>query len=168
MHTHHAESKQNDKKYKQWLKKKSELLEEIESFEYQLGKLKIEIKETAKHIPWSELPDKDKFQRLVPSRKRLMDAVQMIAYRAETAMGSLMIDNTIDMPAARKLLQDLYVTEADILPDNDNKLLRIRVHGASRPAANRAREKLFEKLNETKTNYPGTDLCLIYELGWGE
>ena len=165
--THHSEQEQNQKKYVKWLKKKSELLEEIENFEHQLDELKAKIKQAPKHILLSELPDKDKFQRLVPSRKRLMDTVRMIAYRAETAMAGSMMDDIIDMPAARRLLLDLYTTEADILPDNENKRLHIRVHGASRPAANKVFKKLFAQLNETETNYPGTDLCLFYELGPG-
>lgn len=57
------------------------------------------------------------------------------------------------------------MTEADILPELETKVLRIRIHGASRPAANRELEKLFKTLNEAKVCYPGTELCLIYELG---
>jgi hypothetical protein len=165
--THHAESKQNEKKYTQWLKKKSEILEEIEHFEHQLDEVKSRLKQVEKHIPWSELPEEDKFHRLVPSRKRLMDTIRMIAYRAETAMAGLLVCDTVDMPAARTLLQDLYKTEADILPNQEKSLLRIRVHGASRPAANKTLKKLFEKLNESETKYPGTDLCLFYELRVG-
>ncbi len=63
---------------------------------------------------------------------------------------------------ARQLLQTLFVTEADILPDKAKKQLRIRVHSTSRPASNKAIEKLFEQLNQTEFNYPGTDLRLIY------
>ncbi len=66
---------------------------------------------------------------------------------------------------SRRLLQDLFVTEADILPDADNKILRIKVHGASRPAANKSLRSLFEKLNEAEIIYPGSDMRLIYELG---
>lgn len=165
---HHAQPEQHHKKYAKWLKKKSDLLEEIENYEHQLSTLKAEIKQTPKHIPWSELPDEDKFNRLVPARKRLMDTVRMIAYRAETAMAALLVDDTLNMPAARTLMLDLYKVEADILPDIKNNQLLIRVHGASRPAANQALKKLFEKLNETETNFPGTALLLVYELGGTE
>lgn len=57
------------------------------------------------------------------------------------------------------------MTETDILPEPENRLLRIRVHGASTPAANRALLRLIEPLNAAEMLYPGTDLCLIYELG---
>ena len=81
-----------------------------------------------------------------------------VASRAKTADGH--------GAAPRCLLQDLFVMEADILPDPQNKL--IHVHGASRPAANRALAQLFSQLNEAHVQYPGTDLRLVYELRAGE
>jgi len=163
--THHTESGEDQKKYAKWVSKKSELLEEIEELEHQLEELKAALKNKPKHIAWNQLEDKDKFQRLAPERKRLMDTIGMIVYRTETAMAGNLISPTVDLPAARRLLQDLYVTEADILPEPDNSLLRVRVHGASRPAANRAMEKLFDTLNKAQVCYPGTTLRLRYELG---
>jgi hypothetical protein len=153
-----------DIKYKKWERKRAELLEEIEHYENELKTIKEELSQTPKHITWQELNDEDKFEKLLPGKKRLIDTVNMIAYRAETAMAAILTSSTIDFPMARQLLQTLFVTEADILPDKANKQLRIRVHSASRPASNKAIEKLFEQLNQTEINYPGTDLRLIYEL----
>jgi transposase len=163
--TMHPETEEKPAKYRKWLTKKAGLLEEIENYEHQLQKLKAELKDTAKHITWGQLDKKDKFLRLLPGRKRLMDTIRMIAYRAETAMVGLITGPTVDSPAARRLLQDLFVTEADILPDPENKQLNIRVHSASRPAANRALAQLFEHLNKAEVNYPGTDMRLVYQLG---
>jgi transposase len=162
--TMHPETEEKPAKYRKWLRKKADLLEEIENYEHQLQKLKEELKDTAKHITWGQLDEKDKFLRLLPGRKRLMDTIRMIAYRAETAMVGLITGPTVDSPAARRLLQDLFVTEADILPDPENKQLNIRVHSASRPAANRALAQLFEHLNKAEVNYPGTDLRLVYQI----
>jgi len=163
--TMHPETEEKPAKYRKWLRKKAALLEEIENHEHQLEKLKAELKDTAKHITWGQLDEKDKFLRLLPGRKRLMDTIRMIAYRAETAMVGLITGTTVDSPAARRLLQDLFVTEADILPNPENKQLIIRVHSASRPAANRALAQLFEPLNKAEVNYPGTDMRLVYQLG---
>lgn len=163
--TMHPETEDRPAKYRKWVTKKANLLEEIENYEHQLEKLKAELKDTAKHITWGQLDEKDKFLRLLPGRKRLMDTIRMIAYRAETAMVGLITGPTVDSPAARRLLQDLFVTEADILPDPENKELNIRVHSASRPAANRALAQLFEHLNKAEVNYPGTDMRLVYKLG---
>jgi hypothetical protein len=93
-----------------------------------------------------------------------MDTIKMIAYRTESAMASLLKQSTVDMPSARRLLQDLFVTEADILPKPEENLLRVRVHNASRPAANAALETLFKELNAAEFCYPGTDMQMHYEL----
>ncbi|RZB33758.1 MAG: hypothetical protein SRB2_03869 [Desulfobacteraceae bacterium Eth-SRB2] len=127
--------------------------------------MKAELKGTSKHITWGQLDDKDKFLRLLPGRKRLMDTIRMIAYRAETAMVGLITGPAVDSSDARRLLQNLFVTEADILPDPENEQLNIRVHSASRPAANRALVQLFEHLNKAEVKYPGTEMRLAYELG---
>ncbi len=163
--TMHPETEDNRGKYRRWLKKKADLLEEIENFEHQLNELKAQLKETSKHISWAQLDEEDKLLRLLPGRKRLMDTIRMIAYRAETAMVGLITGPTVDSSDARRLLQDLFVTEADILPEPENEQLKIRVHSASSPAANRALAQLFEHLNDAEVEYPGTQMRLVYELG---
>lgn len=166
--TIHPKIEDDTKRYNDWVKKKTDLLEEIQHFEHDVGGIKTKIKETPRHITWEELEKDDKFQQLVPGRKHLLDTVKMIAYRAETAMAGLLTGPTVDTPAARRLLQDLFVTEADILPDAANKILRIKVHSASRPAANKSLQSLFAKLNESEIIFPGTDMRLIYEIGSGD
>jgi hypothetical protein len=79
-------------------------------------------------------------------------------------MAGILKSETIDMPAARRLLQDLYVTEADILPNPNDKVLTVRVHNASRPAANKALNRLFNELNSAKLCYPGTNMKMKYVL----
>ena len=127
-------------------------------------KVKVKLKKTPKHITWEELEDDDKFFHLLPGRKRLMDTVKMISYRAETAMGKILKSPTVDMAGARRLLQDLYVTEADILPNPEKNQLVVRVHNASRPAANTVLNRLFVELNSAKVCYPGTDMRMNYVL----
>jgi len=162
--TMYPETSDNPKKYDPWLKKKAELLEEIEMMEHRLSELKAELKKTDKHIDWKELNEKDKFYRLVPGRKRLMDTIRMIAYRAETAMVDLITGPTVDSSNARSLLQDMFLTEADILPDPENEKLNIRVHGASRPAANRTLTRLFDNLTQAEIKYPGTEFIMTFGL----
>jgi len=158
------ETEEEPKKYEKWLKKKAGLLEEIDNYEHQSNEMRLALKNTKKRITWAELEEKDRFNRLLPGRKRLMDTIKMIAYRAETAMVGLLKGVEIDSSEARSLLQDLFVMDADIIPDAASNELRVRMHGASTPAANRRILRLFERLNETETKYPGTDLRLMYEL----
>jgi len=162
--TMHPESEDNAAKYERWVTKKSQLFEQIEHYEAELDRLKTKLKGEPKHITWVELDEKDRFFHLLPGRKRLMDTVKMISYRAETAMAGLLKGPTVDMAAARRLLQDLYVTEADILPRPEKNLLHVRVHNASRPAANAALAQLFDELNTAEVCYPGTNMRMTYEL----
>jgi len=162
--TMHPEVENHSARYKKWLKKKAALLEEIEKYEHELESLKAKLKGISKHIVWAELEDGDKFYRLLPGRKRLMDTVRMIAYRAETAMAGIMTGPNIDMPAARQLLQDLFVNDADILPEPEKNILRVQIHNAARPAANRSLEQLLMKLNEAEIIYPGTDMRIVYQM----
>jgi len=163
--TIHPKAEEDTMKYRDWVQKKADLFEEIQHIEHDFLEIKAKIKATSHYITWEKLEKEDSFQQLVPGRKRLLDTIKMIAYRAETAITGLLTGPTVDTPAARRLLQDLFVTEADILPDAESKILRIKVHGASRPAVNRSLQSLFEKLNEAEIIYPGTDMRVIYELG---
>lgn len=160
----HPQSEESVLRYEKWLAKKAGLLEEVQNYEHQIAELKARLKETSHHITWAELEEKDRFHRLLPGRKRLLDTVRMIAYRTETAMAAMLVSPTVDFVASRALLQNLFVTDADILPDPENKILLVRIHNASRPAANRSLEVLFSKLNGARVNYPGTELRLVYEL----
>lgn len=146
-----------------WEKRKASVLEEIQELERDLKDLKAQIKDTDNHIQWNQLDEQDRFKKPAVGRKRLTDSIRMIAYRAETAMSALLVDRIIDTAAARRLLQDLFSTEADIIPDHENRCLLVNVHRGSRPAADRTLAKLFEHLNAAEIIYPGTDLKLVYD-----
>jgi hypothetical protein len=57
----HPETQDKRQEYDKWLKKKSELLEEIKKMEHQLNELKVQLKQTIKHIEWKQLDKKEKF-----------------------------------------------------------------------------------------------------------
>ena len=123
-----------------------------------------ELKKTPAHLKWDELPTNEKFQRLAPSRKQLVDTVKMIAYRAETAMASIVREKLARTDDARSLLRDLFRSEADLVPDLEQGVLRVHVHPMSNPRSNRAIAHLLEHLNAAEFTYPGTDLRLIYSI----
>jgi transposase-like protein len=143
-------------------RQQAELLEEIAALEAELATIKERKKQTARHIPWAELPAAERFTKPLLGRKRLLDAVHMIAYRAETALCELLRSPTTDQAAARRLLQDLFLTEADLLPDPAAGLLHVEIHRGSRPAVDRTLENLFGQLNELEITFPGTDLVMLY------
>ena len=64
----------------------------------------------------------------------------------------------------RSLLRDLFRSEADLLPDLEQRVLRVHVHPMSNPRANRAIAHLLEHLNAAEFTYPGTNLRLVYSI----
>lgn len=153
------------RRHERWETRKAELLEEMEHFRDEVKRLVQSKKDTAHHTTWAELPEEERFMRLPKGRRRLINTVGMIAYRAETAMASLITGNekTFSMADARAVLQDLFVTPADIIPSPEQGTLEVRVHTASTPASNRRLAALFKHLNETETIYPETDLKMIFK-----
>jgi hypothetical protein len=147
-----------------WEKRKAELLEAIEQFEKELEKINDQFKTTPNHVKWAEMPETEKFARLAPSRKQLVDTVKMIAYRAETAMASIVREKLKRTDDARSLLRDLFRSEADLLPDVERHLLHVQVHPMSNPRSNQAIAHLLEHLNAAEFTYPGTRMKLIYSI----
>ena len=145
-----------------WETRKAELKEELEQIEHQFTELQKTKKETSHHLEWKDLPEEHKFQRLAPSRKRLLDTVKMIAYRAETAMTQIVREELAREDDARALLRDLFRSEADILPDLEREVLEIRVHAMANPRSNRAIHHLIDNLNAAEMAYPGTNLKLKF------
>ena len=147
-----------------WERGKAELVEVIKQLDKEMTEINVELKKTPRHLAWDALPASEKFQRLAPSRKQLVDTVKMIAYRAETAMASIVRESLARTDDARSLLRDLFRSEADILPDLQHQVLRVQVHPMSNPRSNKAIAHLLDHLNAAEFTYPGTNLHLVYSI----
>ncbi|HWT79394.1 MAG TPA: hypothetical protein VN648_11395, partial [Candidatus Methylomirabilis sp.] len=160
--TLHPES--DEAAHAKWEKQKGELVEAIEQLEHEMAEINSQLKITPSHLEWDALSATEKFERLAPSRKQLVDTVKMIAYRAETAMASIARESLARTNDARSLLRDLFRSEADLMPDQEQQVLRVQVHPMSNPRANRAIAHLLEHLNAAEFIYPGTSLKLVYSI----
>lgn len=153
------------RRHEKWLLRKAEVYEQIEELIDQLESLAERKKKLKHYITWGELDEKEQktFMRLPSARRRLMNTIGMICYRAETAMAGELcsLDKTLSLSNARALLQALFLTTGDLIPNTEAKTLEVRVHGASTPAANRRLNALFGVLNEAEIIFPGTDLRLV-------
>jgi cell division protein FtsB len=147
-----------------WQKEKTALVEEIEQLEDELNEFKNRMASTPKHLEWSELPAEQKFERLAPSRKRLTDTVKLVAYRAETAMATILQDHISHPDEARSLIRDLFQSDADITPDKAAGVLNVRIHTLANPRSNHAAQHLLDHLNAAEFSFPGTKLRLSYSL----
>jgi len=144
---------------------KSELHEKILDLQQALDKLKGERKQMPQRIAMKDLPEPDRFQRLLPERKHFVDTIKMIAYRAETSMASLLRERLARHDDARALLRQIFHHEVDLAPDLQAKTLTVRLHHLAQNIHDVAVRHLCEQLNATETVFPGTNLRMIYELG---
>lgn len=152
------------KEVEEYQLKKAALREEIMGLEKELADLKECRKGTPNHVMFFELPEEDQHQRLGTSGKYFIDTIKMIAYRAETIMVGIVRDVMRRADEARALVSAIYETEADILPDYEKKILKVRLHQlANRSTANTI-SHLCSELNATRTIFPGSDLRLVYEI----
>ena len=61
----------------------------------------------------------------------------------------------------RVKLRELFQADADIIPDHERGILRVRMLGGADKAADASLAPLFEELNGTETIYPGTKPRLV-------
>lgn len=145
-------------------RKKGELKEEIEFMRKDLADLKKERQETPGHLSWEDLPEPERFKQLSPVKKQFMDTIKMIAYRAETAMAIILRENLARFDDARALSREIFTTEADLVPDEQEETLTVRLHHLTNRISDEAARHLADQLNATETRYPGTNLRLIFKL----
>lgn len=156
----------NQEKVEKHAEEKGVLLAEIQSLEAKLELLKENRKKEKKHITVDELPEQDQFEQLSQSGKHLIDTVKMIAYRAETAMSNLLMSIVpdFDKNATRALLRGIYNNTVDLVVDERNKILRVRMHHLATRGHDNALRKLCEELTVTETEFPESGLKMVYEM----
>ena len=137
---------------------------DAEALAAELDGLKQRRPATPTHVRAGDLPEQDKLDALPIGERLFMDVVRMIAYRAETRMMAPVISAQGKKPNARRLLRALLTSDANIIPQPDEGILRIQLLGLGSAACDRMLVPLIEELNATATIYPGTKLRLVYEL----
>ena len=103
--------------------------------------------------------------KLDPETKHLTDTIKMLAYRAETALFGSLNEKVYARTEeeGRALVREILRAPADVLPDEREGVLRVRLHGLANQRSNAAVAHLCAVLNEAEIMYPGTRLRLRYE-----
>ena len=153
-----------ENKMKKYLVKKAEILEEIEQLENKILLVKVQKKNTERKITFAQLPENEKFSNAINVRKHFMDTIKIIAYRSETAMYNIIKKQMGHPDEARQLIRQIYLSDADIKPDYKNKKLIVSLHKLNHWRDDKVIETLCNELNETETNFPGTDLVINYKM----
>lgn len=152
------------KKVKDYERQKAELQDEISFLQKETDELKARRKECPRHISFAELPEGEQFSALANDKKQIVDTIKMIAYRAETALANLIKPYMTDKREARSLLRQIFASEADLKPDEENRTLTVSLHNLTNPVSDRIARNLCQELNATKTIFPGSNLRLVYKL----
>ena len=112
----------------------------------------------------ADLPEDKALHSLPVGQRLLHDIVRMIARRAETGMMQPFIAGPGKGRSTRKLCRALLISYADIIANIRIRMLRVRFPGLGSDACERELDPLIDKLDQTRTRYPGIYLTLTYEM----
>ena len=146
------------------IQKKAGIVETLQAVQTELARLCAERKATPKKVTIDSLPEDQRPTQLPPLNKMLSDTVKMIAYRAETALVALLRRHLKKEEEARALVRELFVTAADIEPNDDANTLTIRIHRMAAPVHDNAIMALLEDLTKLGFRHPETGAKIIYAL----
>ena len=130
----------------------------------EIEELKATRKSLPTHVRVVGLPESEALHTLPVEERLLLDIIRMIAYRAEARMMQPHFTEPGKSRSARKLRRALLTSDADVIPEPEAGILRVRVLGLGSDACGQSLAPLIHELNRTRTRYPGTDLTVSYEL----
>jgi hypothetical protein len=144
------------------IQKKAEYLQDMQAAQLELEQLRIKRKQTKKKVTIDSLAENQRPSQLLPLNKQLSDTVKMIAYRAETAMVTILRHHLKNEEEARALVRELFVSSADIEPDDLAHTLTIRIHRMASPSHDKAISALLDDLTELDFCHPETGAKMIF------
>jgi prepilin-type processing-associated H-X9-DG protein len=101
--------------------------------------------------------------RIDVERKRIMDAIRMATYNAESALARMIAPHYARADdEARTLLREIFSAPGDL--EIEGNRLHVRINPLAAPRRSRALAGLCEELTATETLYPGTKLTLVYSV----
>ena len=160
-----ADSENDIDKVRVHLEQQSTVQETLASYGNEIEQLCKERKETPYYIKIKDMPKGTRYNKLKTESKLFLNAIRMISYRAETAVANMLAPHySKSAEEIRMIVKEIIASDADLIPDYENKKPCIRLHSLSTPRANDAVRELCAILNETETLYPGTDLQIRYEM----
>jgi hypothetical protein len=144
--------------------KSAPLIEKINEYNDEIKDLLEKRKSQPSKISIAEMPENIRYNKLKQESKKLKNAIIMLVYRAESSLYNILSEfYKSTEKEGRVILKEIFSSDADMVPDYENKKLTIRLHSLSTPRANMAVKELCSLLNQTETCFPFTDLILVYE-----
>jgi len=146
------------------VQKKAEAVEALQAVQANLDQLRAERKAVSRKVTLDSLPEDQRPTQLAPLNKILTDSVKRIAYRAETALVTILRRHLRKEDEARALVRELLVSSGDIEPDSAANTLTVRIHRMANPAHDKAVAALLHELTEQEFRHPETGATMIYTL----
>ncbi len=134
----------------------------------ELRKQCLEVKTSYDSLPErvaiKEVLDEKEIVALERERKVLTDQFKMLAYRAETELVDLLRPYFARCgEEGRKFLKSVFQLPADLIPDEDEQRLLVRLYSLPSQRENRALRALCKIVNAEEICYPGTRFRLVFE-----
>jgi len=139
-------------------------IQDIQDLETLATQQRLKRRQTPRKVALDTLPADQRPSQLRPLGKLFTDTVKMIAYRAETALVGLLRPHLAKEDDARALIRELFVSSADLEPDEKENTLTVRIHRMACPAHDKAVAALLDDLTEAAFRHPETGMRMIYEL----
>jgi hypothetical protein len=146
------------------VQRKAECVEAVQAAQAELVRLRAERKALPRKVTIDSLPEDQRPTQLAPLNKILTDAVKMIAYRAETALVTILRRHLQKEDEARALVREVLVSSGDIEPDSAAGTLTVRIHRMANPAHDKAVAALLQELTEQEFRHPETGTKMVYTL----
>lgn len=159
-----SQSDKTIEQVQQDIAKTSDLIEQINADKKLVNQLLLKRGEIPARISIADMAPDLRFEKLKQEGKKFKNAIVMLAYRAETALFNSLPKYFLNArKEGRALLREIFSSDADLMPNSQNKTLTITIHSLSTPRFNQALQHLCEIMNETKTVYPNTNLKMIFK-----
>jgi len=135
----------------------------IFKLEKEIERATIELKQIPDRIAVKELLAEHEIVRLETERKMLTDGIKMICYRAETCLFNLIMPLfSRNNDEGRTFLKSVFQQPADIVPDQERRIMTVKFHTMSTPRANSTLKKLCDIMNQESYVYPGIRMRLVF------
>jgi hypothetical protein len=158
---HENEEKEN----KKWMKKRLEIIQEIEVMEQQVENLVKKRKEIPYKIPLSQMPESTRYNQLNRESKMVQNIIKMICYRAETALANLLKPHFKRAnQEIRALIKSIIHTPINMEVDHKNQTLHITLYPLANQRSCEAVRNICQKVNDTHTIFPDTNLKMNFKI----
>lgn len=146
------------------IQKQLKVSEEINSLKKEENQAISKRKNTPYYISIDQMPENTRYNKLKTESKHLQNIVKMICYRADTAFANMLAPYyNKSNEEIRALVKSIIFCKADLDVDYTKNNITVTLYSLATPRDNKAVKNICTLLNETETEFPGTNLMLSYK-----